>query len=92
MNVIAFYSDTPNTDGHNDLAIIIRYLYRNRIYDSNFTDHFEHGGLAFHVDIPRLRAGKVGGSFWSAYVGCPTNGTDFSDGNYAAGQPPTPSS
>ena len=24
-----------------------------------------------HVDIPRLREGKVGGFFWSVYVGCP---------------------
>ena len=23
-----------------------------------------------HVDIPRLRKGKVGGFFWSVYVGC----------------------
>ena len=36
-----------------------------------------------HVDIPRLKAGKVGGAFWSAFVGCPANGSDFSDANYA---------
>ena len=74
-------------DGHNDLAIMIRYLYYNRIYDPEFTNPFEKGGLKFHVDLPRLKAGKVGGSFWSAYVGCPSNGTDFSDENYAPGEP-----
>ncbi|GAB7349568.1 hypothetical protein MBLNU459_g0262t2 [Dothideomycetes sp. NU459] len=36
-----------------------------------------------HVDIPRLDEGKVGGSFWSAFVPCPANGSDFSDANYA---------
>lgn len=36
-----------------------------------------------HVDIPRLREGKNGGAFWSAFVPCPKNGSDFSDENYA---------
>ena len=39
-----------------------------------------------HIDLPRLKDGKVGGAFWSAFVLCPENGTDFSDGNYAEGQ------
>jgi len=31
-----------------------------------------------HVDIPRLKKGKVGGFFWSVYVECPTDaGPDF---------------
>ncbi|KAI9880642.1 MAG: hypothetical protein M1830_001646 [Pleopsidium flavum] len=76
-------SDTPLIDGHNDLATLIRYLYKNQLYDRNFTEPFEKGGLKFHVDLPRLRKGKVGGVFWSAYVNCPQNGTDFSDDNYA---------
>jgi membrane dipeptidase len=70
-------------DGHNDLAILIRFLYGNRIYGSNFTELFVHGTLPGHVDLPRLKAGKVGGSFWSVYVGCPTDGANFSDANYA---------
>lgn len=40
------------------------------------------------VDLPRLKDGRVGGSFWSAFVLCPKNGSDFSDGNYAEGQSP----
>ncbi|KAI9851288.1 MAG: hypothetical protein M1830_006911, partial [Pleopsidium flavum] len=76
-------SDTPLIDGHNDLATLIRYLYKNQLYDRNFTKPFEKGGLKFHVDLPRLRKGKIGGVFWSAYVNCPQNGTDFSDDNYA---------
>jgi len=36
-----------------------------------------------HVDIPRLRKGRVGGFFWSVYVGCPEDvGPDFVDPNW----------
>ena len=65
---------------------MVRYLYNNKIYSANFTEPFENGGLKFHVDLVRLREGKSGGAFWSAYVGCPKNGTDFSDANYAQGE------
>lgn len=76
-------AESPLIDGHNDLAILIRWLYHNNIYNTSFTEPFEQGGLKNHVDIPRLKKGKVGGAFWSAYVGCPANGSDFSDANYA---------
>ncbi|KAL6716271.1 hypothetical protein ACLMJK_005837 [Lecanora helva] len=69
-------------DGHDDLAILIRFLYQNDIYDKNFTDKFENGGMYGHVDLPRLRNGKAGGAFWSAFTLCPKNGSDFSDANY----------
>ncbi|KAL9029343.1 MAG: hypothetical protein Q9196_002406 [Gyalolechia fulgens] len=75
-------TENPLFDGHNDLAILIRYLYDNQIYDPAFTKPFEEGGLERHVDLPRLKAGKVGATFWSAFVLCPTNGTDFSDEAY----------
>lgn len=73
------------TDGHNDLLILIRHVYGNHIYSSTstFQHAFENGGMPGHVDVPRLQKGKVGGSFWSAFVPCPANGSDFSDENYA---------
>ncbi|RBA11788.1 dipeptidase [Fusarium proliferatum] len=71
------------TDGHNDLADIIRTKFHNHIYSSNFTEPFIHGGLMGHVDLPRLAKGKVGGTFWSVYVECPVNVTDYSNQNYA---------
>ena len=74
-------------DGHIDLAILIRFLYQNNIYDRNFTEKFERGGMYGHVDLPRLKDGKVGGAFWSAFVECPRNNTDFSDANYVEGMP-----
>ena len=76
--------DTPLIDGHNDLAILIRGFYHNKIHTSSFLDKFEHGGMEANVDIPRLRKGKVGGAFWSAFVACPDDASNnFSDSNYA---------
>lgn len=69
-------------DGHNDLAILIKFAYNNHIYNENFTKPFTEGGMIGHVDLPRLKQGKVGGVFWSAWVPCPANGTDFSDEAY----------
>ncbi|KAI9683845.1 MAG: hypothetical protein M1829_004179 [Trizodia sp. TS-e1964] len=77
-------SSTPLIDGHNDLAILIRIAYNNHIQQHNFTEPFENGRFPFHVDLPRLKKGRVGGTFWSAFVMCPANGTDFSNENYAA--------
>ncbi|KAH8079421.1 membrane dipeptidase-domain-containing protein [Cristinia sonorae] len=56
----------PVIDGHIDLPILVRDLYRNNA--SAFDLEKEIPG---HVDIPRLRKGQVGGFFWSAYVSCP---------------------
>ncbi|KAH8804557.1 membrane dipeptidase-domain-containing protein [Xylogone sp. PMI_703] len=75
--------NTPLIDGHNDLAILLRFAYNNHIYSDEFKTLFEEGGLTGHVDLPRLKAGKSGGAFWSAFVPCPANGSDFSDENYA---------
>jgi membrane dipeptidase len=75
---------TPLFDGHNDLAIFIRGAYHNEIHTKSFKDKFANGGLEYNVDLPRLRSGKVGGAFWSAFVVCPEDAsTDFSDANYA---------
>lgn len=71
-------------DGHVDLPVALRFLYGNRLYEDNFTQPFEHGGLFGHVDLQRLRQGQAGGAFWSVFAPCPDNLTDFSDENYAA--------
>ncbi|GIJ92091.1 hypothetical protein Asppvi_011066 [Aspergillus pseudoviridinutans] len=75
-------SDTPLTDGHDDLPIFIRSFFNNKIYADNFTVPFTQGDLKGHVDLPRLSKGKVGGTFWSVFVQCPKNWEDFSDATY----------
>ncbi|KAJ5256759.1 hypothetical protein N7478_012863 [Penicillium angulare] len=76
-------TQTPLIDGHDDLPIFIRSNYQNHIYSKGFTNSFVDGTLPMHVDLPRLKQGHVGGTFWSVFVPCPANWTDFSDGNYA---------
>lgn len=73
-------------DGHNDLMIFIRGKYHNKIYDNDFDEKFQNGGLAQHVDAPRLEKGLQGGAFWSAFYICPSgeNTTDFSTERYSS--------
>ncbi|KAF9047370.1 membrane dipeptidase-domain-containing protein [Panaeolus papilionaceus] len=56
----------PVIDGHIDLPILARMKYAN-----NASAIGLEGDFMGHVDIPRLRKGKVGGFFWSTYVQCP---------------------
>jgi len=76
-------ANAHNLDGHDDLPILVRMNYNNRIYGDNFTSPFTNGSLTGHVDLPRLSKGKVGGTFWSVFVECPKDGLDWSDENYA---------
>ncbi|KAJ3847539.1 membrane dipeptidase-domain-containing protein [Lentinula lateritia] len=66
----------PIIDGHIDLPILIRYGgYANNVSAVDLNSE-----MPAHVDIPRLRKGKVGGFFWSVYVGCAdpeAEGADF---------------
>lgn len=50
-------------DGHNDLP----WAMRSVNYDFGVRDIAEHQP-ELHTDIARLRAGQVGGQFWSVYV------------------------
>ncbi|MEU8615965.1 dipeptidase [Actinoplanes sp. NPDC048791] len=52
----------PVIDGHNDLPMALRERAGYRV-DGLAADRPE-----FHTDIARLRAGGVGGQFWSVYV------------------------
>lgn len=76
----------PLMDGHNDLAIRVRGQYKNHIYDSDFQSLWEKGGLSGQVDIPRIQKGHYSGAFWSAFMICPMNVTDYSDEAYAPGK------
>lgn len=49
-------------DGHNDLPMQLRGRYGYRV------DGLDEARPELQTDIPRLRAGGVGGQFWSVYV------------------------
>ncbi|KAI6121311.1 membrane dipeptidase-domain-containing protein [Pisolithus sp. B1] len=57
----------PVIDGHIDLPVVARYGWRNNVSAIPL-----HDKMPMHVDIPRLREGRVGGFFWSVYVPCPS--------------------
>jgi membrane dipeptidase len=57
---------TPLIDGHNDLPWALREDFRSRV------ENLESGTAAWTpplmTDMARLRAGRVGGQFWSVYI------------------------
>jgi membrane dipeptidase len=58
---------TPLIDGHNDLPWALR---QNHGSDPHAVDLGENldATTDLHTDIPRLKAGGMGGQFWSVYV------------------------
>lgn len=64
---------TPVIDGHNDLPWQLLTLFNNQLQkpeaDLNTL-------LETHTNIPKLKAGLVGGQFWSAYMPCDTQNKD----------------
>ena len=58
------HQQTPMIDGHNDLPFEIREKAQSDIARLDF----QTPQPAQHTDVPRLRAGGVGGVFWAAYV------------------------
>jgi membrane dipeptidase len=62
------HKQSPLIDGHNDYPWALRERYEDRDLDKLDIGKPQR---SLHTDIPRLRAGGVGGQFWSVYV--PTN-------------------
>lgn len=57
-------SDTPLIDGHNDLP----WELRDRFHGNLSAVDLRSNTSPLMTDIPRLRAGLVGGQFWSVWV------------------------
>ncbi|KDR75299.1 hypothetical protein GALMADRAFT_69280 [Galerina marginata CBS 339.88] len=75
LAALAILDKAPVIDGHIDLPILVRSRYGNNVSAVDLEKE-----MPAHVDIPRLRKGKVGGFFWSTYVSCPdpvAEGKDF---------------
>jgi len=60
-------STSPLIDGHNDLPWAIRQSATSP-HDVQAPEHNLRQTTPFHTDIARLRAGMVGGQFWSVYI------------------------
>uniref|UniRef100_A0A3Q3X528 Dipeptidase n=1 Tax=Mola mola TaxID=94237 RepID=A0A3Q3X528_MOLML len=64
-------SDTPLIDGHNDLPWQLRKQFNNEL---NKVDLYTLNST--HTNIPKIREGRLGAQFWSAYVPCDTQFKD----------------
>ncbi len=59
---------TPLIDGHNDLPWALRQGYGAGALDVDLNASTAKLKVPLQTDIPRLRAGRVGGQFWSVWV------------------------
>ena len=71
--VAKILAKTPLIDGHNDLPWEIRERFKGRLSTFDLKSDTSHlapppGEAALMTDIPRLRAGMVGGQFWSVWI------------------------
>jgi membrane dipeptidase len=71
--VLRVLAGTPLIDGHNDLPWEIRSRFKGDLAAVDLQSDtarlpFPPDSAALMTDIPRLRAGKVGGQFWSVWV------------------------
>jgi membrane dipeptidase len=64
---------TPLIDGHNDLPWEIRERFKNDLSAVDMKSDtkrlpFPPDGAPLMTDIPRMRAGQMGGQFWSVWI------------------------
>ncbi|HVF82574.1 MAG TPA: dipeptidase [Sphingomicrobium sp.] len=65
---------TPLIDGHNDLPGELREKYGSRV--DNLASGTERLPQPLMTDMERLRAGRVGGQFWSVYIPAAVTGPE----------------
>ena len=59
---------TPLIDGHNDLAWELREKYASAVESVDLSARSDALLHPLMTDMARLRAGRVGGQFWSVYI------------------------
>ena len=74
-------AETPLIDGHNDLPELIQGRARGSFAAIDLRADTSkiattNGSPPLMTDIPRLRAGRVGGQFWSVFVPTELKGSD----------------
>lgn len=60
--------EVPLIDGHNDIPWQIRSRANNHLSDLDLNSDLTLLDNPTHTDISRMRAGGVGGQFWSVYI------------------------
>ncbi|XP_036604095.1 dipeptidase 1 [Trichosurus vulpecula] len=70
---VRIMSEVPLIDGHNDLPWQILKRFNGQLQPTEANLNYLEGT---HTNIPKLKAGYVGGQFWSAYVPCDTQDKD----------------
>ena len=68
--------EVPLIDGHNDLPWQYRERVKNQLAQIDLRQDQSKLEKPLHTDIPRLRAGLLGGQFWSVYVPASLKGAD----------------
>lgn len=66
--VAAILKATPVIDGHNDWAEALRDREGTGRWTLDLTHGLDKRPVPYNTDIARLRAGHVGGQFWSVFV------------------------
>ena len=76
QRVRAVLEQTPLIDGHNDLPWQVEERWHGDARQLDVTQDLSRLDPPMHTDIARLRAGGVGGQFWSVYVPASLGGPD----------------
>lgn len=66
--VQAILTATPLIDGHNDIPYRYKMRVNNHLGQLDFASDLTRLEKPTDTDLPRLRAGMVGGQFWSVYI------------------------
>ncbi|HEY0159230.1 MAG TPA: dipeptidase [Thermoanaerobaculia bacterium] len=74
--VTRILTDVPLIDGHNDLPWQYRERVQNQLARIDLRQDQSRLEKPLHTDLARLRAGRLGGQFWSVYVPASLKGAD----------------
>lgn len=66
--MVRLLASAPLIDGHNDLPWALRDKVGGRLDTIDLRADLSGGEKPYHTDIARLKAGGVGGQFWSVWV------------------------
>jgi membrane dipeptidase len=78
-HVMEILAEVPLIDGHNDVPWGYRQRVHNHLDQIDFSASTKDLDEPMHTDIPRMRAGGLGGQFWSVYIPASENGSDPGD-------------